>query len=197
MRTAAAISLLFLASLAGAESSRSENPTAAPVAVTGSAQAGDWFAFLNGTVDPRGLETQAWFEWGRTPALGSSTSIQIVPAGNPGTVGETIGGLDSFTTYYFRIVARNASGTGVGDTVRFGTLDTVPPPPSRCIVPRVVGKQLTAAGARIRKAGCRVAVIGRLRSKRPKGIVLSQSPKGGTTVAPRKRVRLVVSRGRR
>jgi hypothetical protein len=197
MRAAVAISVLLLATLAGAGSGRGENPTTAPVVVTGVAQAGDWFAFLNGTVDPVGLDTQAWFEWGLTPEFGSATSIQVVPAGNPGSVRDRIDGLESFTKYYFRIVATNASGTAFGDVVSFGTLDTVlPPPPRRCRVPRVVGLRLAAAGTRIRKAGCRVAV-GRVRSKRPKGIVLSQTPKGGTSASVNKRVRLVVSRGRR
>jgi hypothetical protein len=196
VKAVVAVSVLFLATLVAAGSGRGETPTAAPVVVTGSAQAGDWFAFLYGTVDPGGLDTQAWFEWGPTPALGSSTSIQVVPAGNAGTVGDSIRDLDSFTRYYFRIVATNAAGTAAGDVVSFGTLDTVPPPPMRCTVPRVVGLRLTAAGTRIRRSGCRVAVIGRVRSRRPRGVVVSQSPKGGTTAPVGKRVRLVVSRGR-
>lgn len=195
MKAVAAISVLCLALLAVADSGRGENPATAPVAVTGVAQPGDWFAFLNGTVDPGGLETQAWFEWGPTPALGSSTPSQVVPAGAQQSLRIQIFNLESFSTYYFRIVATNASGTGFGETVRFGTLDTVPPPP--CIVPRVVGKRLTTASTLIRKAGCRVGRIRRAQSRSKKGTVLSQAPRGGARVQWQTGVRLVVSRGRR
>jgi hypothetical protein len=197
VKSVAAICVLSLATLAATGSGRAEIPATAPVVVTGTAQAGDWFAFLHGSVDPGGLETRAWFEWGLTPALGSSTSVQVVSPGSQVTLTDTIIGLESFTTYYFRIVAMNASGPGVGETVRFGTLDTVPPPPARCAVPRVVGKSLATARTRIQRAGCRVGSIRRARSARRKGTVLSQDPTAGARVALQSRVRLVVSRGRR
>jgi hypothetical protein len=195
MKAVTAIAVVFLATLAGAGSSRGENPTTAPVVVTGIAQAGDWFAFLNGTVDPGGLDTQAWFEWGPTPTLGSSTSIQVVPAGNSGSLRDRIVGLESFTSYYFRIVATNASGTGVGEIVSFGTLPTEAGPV--CVVPRVVGRQLTTGRRLIRHAGCGLGPIRRMHSRRKKGIILSQAPRSGARFWSSARVRLVVSRGRR
>jgi PASTA domain len=167
----------------------------APVAVTGAAQAGDWFAYLHGTVDPGGLETRAWFEWGPTPALGSSTTVQVVPAGGQTAVIDTIIDLQSSTTYYFRMAAGNASGTAVGDIVSFSTLNTEAPP--TCIVPRVVGKRLTTARTLIRRAGCRVGQIRRTQSRRRKGTVLSQAPRSGARAWHPVRVRLVVSSGRR
>jgi PASTA domain len=195
MKAVAAICVLFLATPAVAESSRGETSATAPVAVTGIAQAGDWFAFLNGTVDPGGLETQAWFEWGPTPALGSSTPVSIVLPGNSALVTAEIFNLESFTTYYFRIVATNASGTGVGDTEPFSTLNTEAPP--TCIVPRVVGKRLTTARMLIRRAGCRVGQVRRKQSRRRNGTVLSQAPRSGARAWNPVRVRLVVSSGRR
>ena len=200
MKAVSAICVLFLATLAATGSGRAESPATAPVAVTGIAQAGDWFAFLHGTVDPGGLETRAWFEWGPTPALGSSTPVHVVPAGTQVSLTDQIVDLEPFSTYYFRIAATNDSGAGFGDTVAFRTLDTVPPPnpsPRRCVVPRVVGARLAIARTRILRAGCRVGGIRRARSRRKAGTVLSQAPKGGALVRLETRVQLVVSRGRR
>jgi len=196
-----AICVLCLATLAVTGFGRGETPTTPPVAVTGIAQPADVFAWLYGTVDPGGLETRAWFEWGPTVALGSSTPVQVVTPGAQATLSETILNLESFKTYYFRIVAANASGTAAGETVPFHTLDTLPPPnprPPMCHVPKVVGQMLLIARRRIEKAGCRVGRQTRfVRSRRKKGIVLSQLPRGGTAMRLHAPVRLVVSRGRR
>jgi subtilisin family serine protease/streptogramin lyase len=73
-------------------------------------------AVLNGAVIPAGLETKYHFEYGLTPAYGTS-----VPA-SPGTVGakagytqvsQSISGL-KHRTYHFRLVASNSSGTYYG-----------------------------------------------------------------------------------
>jgi hypothetical protein len=168
-----------------------------PVASTSNAQPTDAFAFLYGTVDPNGLETRAWFEWGRTPALGSSTPEQVVQPGAQASLSDEISSLESFTTYYFRMRAENASGSGIGAIHAFTTLDTVLPPPRGCLVPRVVGRKLAVARTRIRRARCSVGRIRRTRSRRPTGTVLSQIPRAGVQVRLHTRVRLVVSRGRR
>jgi hypothetical protein len=170
-----------------------------PIASTGAAQPGDWFAYLHGTVDPNGQATQAWFEWGPTPALGWSTAVHTVPPGGEAQVDESISNLESFTSYYVRLVTTNSSGTGLGAIRIFHTLDTIIPPPNprpTCHVPRVVGRRLVVAKTRIRRAGCRVGRIRRARSRRVRGVVLSQIPRGGTRVPRRRLVRLVVSRGR-
>jgi hypothetical protein len=196
VKAVVAICVLCLATLAVAASGRSGiHSTGSPVVMTGAAQPGDWFAFLWGTVDPNGLETRAWFEWGPTPALGSATPEQIVTVGGQSSLTARIESLESFTTYYFRIMAANASGTSVGETVSFWTLPTEAPP--RCIVPRVVGKRLASARTLIRKAGCRVGQIRRKQSRRRTGTVLSQAPRSGTRSWQTVRVRLVVSSGRR
>jgi hypothetical protein len=195
VKALAVIFVLCLAALADIEPGRGEGSATAPIAVTGRAQPADAWAYLNGTVDPGGLETRAWFEWGPTPALGSSTQPVFVGAGSQQVVTERIEGLESFTEYYFRVVATNASGTGVGEIVSFGTLPTETPPP--CIVPRVVGKRLTMGRKLIRKAGCRVGQIRRTQSRRRKGIILSQAPRSGTRLWTSVSVRLVVSSGRR
>jgi hypothetical protein len=72
-----------------------------------------------------------------------------------------------------------------------------PPPPTKCRVPRVVGKTLAAATRAIAAAHCRVGRVRRAYSTRVRGRVVSQSPRVGRTLARGARVSLVVSRGRR
>jgi PASTA domain-containing protein len=72
-----------------------------------------------------------------------------------------------------------------------------PPPPQRvhCVVPRVVGRTLSAARARIRRAHCGIGRIRRVRSaRRAWGRVVAQSPRAGSIRARGYRVRLSVGR---
>lgn len=72
-----------------------------------------------------------------------------------------------------------------------------PAPPRTCRVPRVVGRSLTVARSKIRRAGCRVGRIRRARSARARGKVIRQSPRAGARVRQGTRVNLTLSRGRR
>jgi beta-lactam-binding protein with PASTA domain len=69
------------------------------------------------------------------------------------------------------------------------------PPPTRCRVPRVTGKNLGPARKAIRRAHCAVGRIRYARSTRPKGKVVSQKPRPGRRLVRGARVNLVVSRG--
>jgi hypothetical protein len=69
------------------------------------------------------------------------------------------------------------------------------PAPPRCNVPRVVGKRLAPARRAIRARRCRVGRVRYRRSTRPRGRVVSQSPRAGRTLVNGARVNLVVSRG--
>jgi PASTA domain-containing protein len=71
-----------------------------------------------------------------------------------------------------------------------------PPPPVRqCVVPRVVGKKLAAAKARIRGAHCSVGKITRKRAARAKrGKVIAQSPAPGRHLRNLARIKLTVGR---
>lgn len=76
-------------------------------------------ARLEGTVDPGGLATTAKFEYGLL-GLTSSTATQSVGSGAGAVgVGATITGLTCDTTYHYRIVGANASGTRAGNTATF------------------------------------------------------------------------------
>ena len=98
-------------------------PTAAPSVTTGAASGvGRTSASLNGTVDPNGQATTYWFDWGRTNAYESSTATTNAGSGSTAmTVSTALGGLKRATTYHFRIVARNASGTTTGADATFRT----------------------------------------------------------------------------
>jgi len=88
-------------------------------------------AILNGTVNPNAQATNAWFEWGidNTLASPTSTPAQAIGAGTTdNTVSATITGLALGTTYYYRVVAMNASGTNEGTIASFTTALPNSPP---------------------------------------------------------------------
>jgi len=96
-----------------------------PTAVTEAATAVRYEeATLKGKVDPEGLATTYWFEYGKTESYG--TKIPVSPASvGSGTsdveVKQTPTGLSQSTTYHFRIVAENESGTAEGEDKTFTT----------------------------------------------------------------------------
>jgi hypothetical protein len=88
-------------------------------------------ATLNGTVNPNGTATTAWFEWGADNTLASptSTSPQSVGSGSADNViTQAITGLTPGTTYYFRVVASSSAGTVKGSIVSCTTAAPLTPP---------------------------------------------------------------------
>jgi len=71
-------------------------------------------ATLNGTLDPHGLRTTVYFQYGTTTSYGSRTPNQIKAGNNYQNVLATLSGLAGSTRYHFRIVASNAAGTRYG-----------------------------------------------------------------------------------
>ena len=71
-----------------------------------------------------------------------------------------------------------------------------PPPPARqCVVPRVVGKKLAAAKARIRSSHCAVGKITRKHTAKAKrGKVIAQSPRPGRHLRNLAKIKLTVGR---
>jgi hypothetical protein len=71
-------------------------------------------AVLNGTVNPAGLQTTFYFEYGTTTAYGSRVPVGSGAVAGAGRVGRifsrTITDLQPATTYHFRIVAENSVG---------------------------------------------------------------------------------------
>ncbi len=85
-------------------------------------------ATLNGTVNPNGSATSAYFEWGTDNTLStcSTTSAQSIGSGTTDVaLAENLTGLSPNTTYYYRIVGENSAGTVQGSILSFTTV--VPP----------------------------------------------------------------------
>jgi phosphodiesterase/alkaline phosphatase D-like protein len=95
----------------------------APTATT--APAGgitDTSAELHGTVNPNGQETTYTFEYGTTTSYGQSTVVGAAGGGTTDVaVSSSVSGLTANTTYHYRIVATNPSGTTDGADATFTT----------------------------------------------------------------------------
>lgn len=88
--------------------------TSAPPIVSNLAvvEVSDTSARLVGRIDPRNSATGYVFQYGTTPALGSSTApVNVGSGNNPVVVSQLIQGLSPNTTYYFKLVATNAFGS--------------------------------------------------------------------------------------
>jgi hypothetical protein len=81
-------------------------------------------AKLNGIVNPNGLSSNVYFEWGTTLAFGNIILANESPVtGNSGvTVSATINSLQPNTTYYFRIKASNAVDVTISNQMTLTTL---------------------------------------------------------------------------
>ncbi len=87
-------------------------------------------ATLNATINATNLSTTVIFEYGTTPAYGTTVTASPNPVigGNTTGVIANITGLECNNTYYFRVSASNSSGTVFGDQLSFSTTQclTVP-----------------------------------------------------------------------
>src|SRR5262249_46905356 len=88
----------------------------APTATTGTASTVTaTAATLNGTVNPNGLTTTAFFQWGTTTAYGNTTASLALGSGTSTVAAfAQLSGLLPNTTYHFRIVASSSQGTTNG-----------------------------------------------------------------------------------
>ncbi len=105
---AAALALLVANALAA------KKPSSQPRAATGGVtRVHGTSAQLQGTVNPRGLETTYYFQYGPTIAYGQQTTPASAGKGTkPVPVGQTVA---SFSPgWHYRIVASNAAGPAVG-----------------------------------------------------------------------------------
>jgi hypothetical protein len=78
-------------------------------------------ATLNGSLDPHGLTTTVFFQYGTTTSYGSATSMQSQTGNTYRNITANINGLTPHTTYHFRMVATNAGGTRMGSDRTFTT----------------------------------------------------------------------------
>jgi hypothetical protein len=113
-----------VAALALAGSAIAAAPTAT---TTGASAISPTTARLNGTVNPNGQSTTWYFQLGTTTNYGTNTAVTNAGSGSkPANVSMSLTGLAPGTTYDYRIVASNGSGTTFGANQTF----TTTPPPS-------------------------------------------------------------------
>jgi uncharacterized delta-60 repeat protein len=97
--------------------------TAPTVATLAAASITATTATINGTVNPNGIITNTWFEYGTTASYGQSTAIEAQGYGtsaNP--VNAAVSSLTPGTLYHYRLVAQNGETTAYGADLTFTTL---------------------------------------------------------------------------
>jgi multidrug efflux pump subunit AcrA (membrane-fusion protein) len=97
--------------------------TSAPTVNTGAATAlMTTSTSLNGTVNPNGVSTSYYFEYGTSTSYGSNTNTVSVGSGKSNiNVSSSVGGLSPATTYIYRLVASNSLGTSYSSPQYFTT----------------------------------------------------------------------------
>jgi len=126
-------------------------------------------ATLNGNVVRNDEETTYYFEYGKTTAYGTKTAAAGV-SGNAPTgklVSESISGLTPSTTYHFRLVATNPSGTANGADMTFITPAAGAPP---------AGAISIAASRSILTFGKSVTFTGQVAGSPNEKVTLEESP---------------------
>ena len=124
---------LSVSDLAGTRDVSTGTVTALPAPTVSTNRASDVAAgqaTLNGHVDPNGLATTAWFQYGPTTGYGSATPA--TPAGadtRPVPVAAPVS-LAPNTTYHYRALASNGAGTSVGADVPSPPTARRPRPPA-------------------------------------------------------------------
>ena len=98
--------------------------TTPPTVTTGAAsEIHIYYSTLSGTVDPEGVSTDYYFEYGPTTSYGSRTRVKEIAAGTKALeVSAVIEALSGGATYHYRIVAKNTAGTIDGADMTFSTL---------------------------------------------------------------------------
>ena len=141
-------------------------PTVTTQAATGSTFDG---TTLNAIVNPNGIATNGWFEYGTSTSYNQSTSSQSLGnAAASGTMSAALTGLLPSTLYHFRAVAVSTSGSNAGSDLTF-TTDAPPPTP-----PLAVTGSASSIGAYAAQ------VSG---TANPNGVVTTVTFEYGTTVA--------------
>ncbi len=114
--------------------------TGAPSAATGPVDFGSLSltsARVNGTLNPRGLTTSWWFEYGRSSAYGFRTAATSASGAADIHVSANLSGLAPGVRWHYRLVAQSAAGASVGADASFGTPAQPRDPsgrPARCTI---------------------------------------------------------------
>ena len=120
--------------------------TGPPIAFTNPATLiASFSAKLNGSLDPHGLTTSVYFQYGTTTSYGLTTSPQSQSGNTFRNISANISGLTASTTYHYRIVATNSFGTRYGSDRTFTTL----PPTGRPVVTTDPASLIASFSARL------------------------------------------------
>ena len=122
--------------------------TERPVAITNPATLiANFPPRLNGSVNPHGLSTTVYFQYGRTTSYGNRTPYQTKTGNNSQNVSANISGLSANTTYHFRLVASNGAGTSYGTDRTFTTQYGFVLGTYRRVIVRALGPELGVPNA--------------------------------------------------
>lgn len=113
----------------GSDATFTTTKTPAPVVLTTApTSVSTTLATLNGTVNPSGVATSCYFQYGTTAAYGHLTATHSAGSGTAAIpCSDALSGLVPGTTYHYRVVAVSAGGTVDGRDVTFATAKTPSP----------------------------------------------------------------------
>ena len=104
-------------------------PPGPPVVITNPATfIASFSATLNGSLNPDGLPTTFYFQYGTTTGYGLTTAPQSHSGDTYLNINANISSLSANITYHFRIVATNGAGTSYGVDRTFTALTATGPP---------------------------------------------------------------------
>ena len=98
-------------------------------------------ARVNGTVNPHGLTTTWWFEYGRTPSYGFRTTELTLEGSTDVSVATRLVALTPGVRWHYHLVARSSAGTTVGADASFATPPRPLDPSGRPVRCTIVGTQ--------------------------------------------------------
>lgn len=154
MRTSVAAALAALALAAPSTLAAGGDPTAGTGSATSVTATG---AVIGGTVTPNGSATTYQVQYGTSGAYGSATAPGSAGSGTTATtISVPIGGLAPNTTYHYRVVATNPSGTGDGTDATFTTSKA--PPSLTPLAPTSVTATSALAAANVNPNGVATSV---------------------------------------
>jgi outer membrane protein assembly factor BamB len=121
--------LTFGTTYGGNQTFTNLSATSPPVVVTDPARyIARFSATLYALVDPHGLTTTEYFQYGTTTSYGHTTAPEIRSVNTNQSVSADINRLTANTVYHFRIVATNRDGTVYGSDRTFTSLSAIGPP---------------------------------------------------------------------
>ncbi len=98
------------------------NPKKPSVSTQPAINAAAQSATFTARINPQGQETTYYFQYGLSTKFGLKSAVQSAGAGTSTvSVATNVGALTANAKYYFRVIAKNATGTTTGSTRNFTT----------------------------------------------------------------------------